>query len=113
MSGKVAGLVWRSPLPRLLKPLAALMADYAKDDGTSIRPSVPTLARQLDASQRTVQRHINQLLDLRVLEEQTSRAGGRRRPCTYRLRLDQLAGKGDKTVTLSKPENGDTGDAKR
>jgi len=60
-------LVWEADLPPSEKYVLLALADHARDDGTRIYPSVKTVCRKTGFSRRTVQRHINTLLDLDVL----------------------------------------------
>src|SRR5262245_11441137 len=77
MRGLLDGKVWQSALDPKLKPLAALLADIANDDGTSIFPSVAYLAWQLGDDlqptreprmERTIQHHLKKLVGEKVLE---------------------------------------------
>jgi len=90
MSGLVAGKVWQSNLPRKLKPLAAALADIAKDDGSSIYPSVAYVAWLLSSSERFIQGGMVTLRTMGVLEVVDNRGGGRGRTVKYRMVLEKL-----------------------
>ncbi len=85
MSGKLAGLVWDSNLPARLKPLAAVLADYANDDGTSIYPSVKTIGARLSRSRRTVQTGLSRLRAMGILVPVYDTKGGGGRATRYML----------------------------
>lgn len=76
MSKKLESQVWDSALPSRLKPLAALLADIASEDGGDIYPSVAKMAwllgdhdcgRGVPPNERSVQRHLEELIDLGIL----------------------------------------------
>ena len=53
--------VFSAKLPPKLKLVMLCMADYASDDGSSIFPSVETLAQRVGVSERTVLRALKEL----------------------------------------------------
>lgn len=71
MSGLIVGLVLRLPITDRFtseaKLIAAIYADHAWEDGTHAYPSVPTVARMSGLSERTVQRYLRTLEDLKLL----------------------------------------------
>lgn len=93
MSGLLAGRVWHSGLPAHLKPLAAALADEARDDGSNCRPAVAFIAWKLGADRRTVQRGMSTLRDMGVLratchgacQKRPGEGHGRASPVAYVL----------------------------
>jgi biotin operon repressor len=77
MSGLVAGKVWRSGLPAVLKPLAACLADEGNNQGQNIYPSISYLAWKLGISSRSVQRRMAELRQLGVICEVSKKRFGR------------------------------------
>jgi hypothetical protein len=90
MSGRLSGEVWKSDLPRKLKPLAASLADIANDDGSSIYPSVEYMAWRLSSSKRFVQYGLAKLKILGVLEVVGNPGGGRNLTVEYRMVEERL-----------------------
>jgi hypothetical protein len=68
VSGRVAGKVWHSDLKSKLKPLAACLADEGDDYGEGIYPSIGYTAWKLSVSERTVQRDMRELREMKVIE---------------------------------------------
>lgn len=85
MSGLLAGKVWHSNLHPDLKPLAAALADIARDDGTKIFPSVALMAWLVGRSPRSVQQNLSRLRDLGILIVVGGGRGGRYKSTEYRL----------------------------
>jgi hypothetical protein len=85
MSGRLSGQVWKSNLPRGLKPLAATLADFADDNGENIYPSVELIAWRLSASKRFVQYGLSELRALDVLRVVENGKGGRTLTVEYRM----------------------------
>lgn len=77
MSGLLAGRVWHSDLPSLLKPLAACLADEGNDRGEGIYPSIAYLAWKLGISERSVQRGMARLRQIGVIREVNKKKFGR------------------------------------
>jgi hypothetical protein len=69
VSGLLAGKVWHSDLNSDLKPLAACLADEANDRGEGIYPSIAYVAWKLSTSERTVQRGMRKLREMKVIEQ--------------------------------------------
>lgn len=72
------------------KMLAVRLADFADDDGRGIWPSVATLARETDLSERTVQRLLRDFVDeglLLVVSAATGRPG---EPTRYDFNMKSL-----------------------
>ena len=89
MSGRLVSAVFESRLTHRLKTVAAALATFGRDDGTSIRPSLNRLAHMCGRSQRRVQAAVSDLQAIGVLV--MVRRHGRSRPTEYRLDLDRLA----------------------
>jgi hypothetical protein len=68
VSGFLAGKVWHSDLKSKLKPLAACLADEGNDRGEGIYPSIGYTAWKLSVSERTVQRDMRELREMKVIE---------------------------------------------
>lgn len=86
--------VWRCAYARGGSHLLILLAlaDFARDDGTEIRPSMGTLARRVRASQRQATRIVRDLERDGVIELVANASGGAPGATrVYRLRLDRLA----------------------
>ncbi len=94
MSGRLAGLVWDSDLDAAPKALAAMLADYARDDGTSIYPSVATMARRLSRTPRSVQKNLAKLRHMGILVVVLGGKGGRSKSTKYRLDISRLPARG-------------------
>lgn len=60
-------LVWELDLPQSDKMVLLVIADHASDDGTNAYPSVGTIARKSSMSERTVQRSLVRLEQLRLV----------------------------------------------
>jgi DNA-binding transcriptional ArsR family regulator len=73
------------------KAVAVKLADYARPDGTSIYPAVPTMARELELSDRTVQRELRALEEAQLLVPVRKGGRGQGSSTAYRLDLDRLA----------------------
>lgn len=67
MSLKVTTLVWRAGLDATTKIVALRLADFADDDGGSIYPSVPRVARDCGLGERSVQGALRRLQNDGVL----------------------------------------------
>jgi hypothetical protein len=72
--------------------LALAMVDHARDDGTSIWPSVDELARKTRQSRRTVQRQIAKMVASGWLEQVRTATGRRGLTNEYRVRAAWVAG---------------------
>jgi hypothetical protein len=99
VSGLLAGKVWQSDLPRDLKPLAAVLADRADDDGNNLFPSVAYLRWALSdsdsppVSKRSVQAKRSALRNLGLLREVAAGEGGRGNFTRYRFVAEKLPGR--------------------
>jgi hypothetical protein len=89
MSGRLVSCVFESRLPHRLKSLAAVLATFGHDDGTSIRPSVDRVARLWGRSKRRALAALADLQALGVLV--VVRPHAPHRPTEYRLDLTRLA----------------------
>ena len=85
MSGRLVSCVFESRLPHRLKSLAAVLASFGRDDGSSIRPSIARVARLWGRSERRVQAALTDLQRIGVLV--VVRAHAPRRPTEYRIDL--------------------------
>ena len=96
MSGKAVGMVFDHYIGRGAELLLAVkLADNAHDDGTSIYPSVATLALQTRQSERSVQYQLKRMVEQGwlVLVKHArggGRAGGFGRPREYRIHKDWI-----------------------
>jgi len=100
MSVRCIDAVFRSWYPRGGNHLLVLiaMADFARDDGTEIRPSIATLAAKVRCGKRQLQYTLRDLCREGVVEPVSGTTGGARGSVTvYRLRLDRLTGAADCT----------------
>ena len=88
MSGRLVSVVFESRLSPRLKTVAAALATFGRDDGTSIRPSLNRVARMCGRSERRIQAALTDLQTLGVLV--VVRRHGRSRPTLYRLDLERL-----------------------
>lgn len=80
----------RIRMPKPLKFLALVLATYADEDGSRVRPGQDLLAADTGATDRTVRRQLDDLRDRYGLIEQLTRGGGRgrgRRTSVYRLTI--------------------------
>ena len=89
MSGRLVSCVFESRLTHRLKTLAAVLATFGRDDGTSIRPSVVRVARLWGRSERRTHAALADLQALGVLVVVQPHAP--HRPTEYRLDLIRLA----------------------
>lgn len=72
----------------LLKFVLYKMADWGADDGTSIYPAVPTIAKLTEMSERTVQRAIAELVRSGLLI--VVKEGGGQLATEYRIAVEKL-----------------------
>jgi hypothetical protein len=77
MSGALVTQVFDSALPRMLKPIAAALATFADDDGTSMFPSVARVAWMLGVHPRHARRAVSALRAMGVLVVRQRPAPGR------------------------------------
>jgi hypothetical protein len=90
MSGLLAGKVWQSALDSHLKPLAAVLADIANDDGSSIYPSVAYIAWLLGKGRRSIQVGLSELKALGIIEALGNDKGGRGQTTAYQMIEENL-----------------------
>ncbi|WP_408913819.1 helix-turn-helix domain-containing protein [Brucella pseudogrignonensis] len=74
------------------KMLAVRLADFADDDGRGIWPSVATLARETDLSERTVQRLLRNFVDEGLLVVVSAASGRPGEPTRYDFNMRTLIG---------------------
>lgn len=106
MSGLLAGKVWHSGLPSLLKPLAACLADEGNDRGQGIYPSIAYLAWKLGSSERSVQRGMHELREIGVIREVDKKKFGRTFLPVYFMDVSKLPYR----KPWAESRRGDTGD---
>jgi hypothetical protein len=68
MSDFFGRLVWKSGLRIELKIVAANLVSYADKAGRSIFPGTPAVAGELTLSDRTIQRRVDELVALKIIE---------------------------------------------
>jgi DNA-binding transcriptional regulator PaaX len=87
VSFHVLNAVWKLPLELPLGPTDKLvlvkLADYARDDGGNVYPSVATVARECWLSERSVRYALGRLLKAGHIRKEVP--AGRYRPATYRV----------------------------
>lgn len=88
MSGRLATLVWESGLPRRVRACAAVLAGFAKDDGSSVYPSMKRVAWSLSVTERQAQSLVSELRTLGVLR--VVRAQTVNHPAVYRFEETSL-----------------------
>lgn len=106
MSGYLAGKVWQSALDPELKPLAAALADIARNDGSKIYPSVAFVAWLLGRSTRSVQSGLSQLRDMEIITT-VKPGGGRGNSTEYQMdegKLPKRASWGETRAELNHEE---------
>lgn len=91
MSKHVENLVWRyAKVPPSEKLVLLKLADAANPDGTNAYPSLQEMAEECYLSKRTIQRALDQLQAIGVIEVQQVYHPGRHVPTTWRVRVDIL-----------------------
>lgn len=88
MSGRLVSAVFDSALPGWLKPYAAAIASFARDDGARVFPSLATLARMVGRDRRSARRAVRELRALGLLKVITP--AGHHRATTYQFRVTYL-----------------------
>lgn len=107
MSGKMSGLVFEHYPEGGGEMLTALcLADHADHDGTSIYPSVETVAKLTRQSRRTVQYHLSKMQESGWLLLVGNAKGGRQKAREYRINpawieTGKLPEKGAKTAPFN------------
>lgn len=94
MSIRVMTMVWDNyPAGGSELLLALALADIGRDDGTSIYPSVKTMASKTRLSERSIQYLLDKMRTSGYLQvvEQGGIAGKKRKATEYRINLDLLA----------------------
>ncbi len=89
MSGLLAGKVWQSALDPELKPLAAALADIARNDGSKIYPSVAYVCWLLGRSERGVQAGLAKLREAQIISI-VRQGGGRGNATEYCMNVEAL-----------------------
>ncbi len=101
---------WGSPSRKIV---AIKLADVANDDGTSIYPSIATVASEAELSERQVQRIMDEFREAGLLVV-VRKGGGRNRPTEYRFDLAAIDRLPDaKPVAEEGARAGKTGRGKR
>lgn len=90
MSVKLVLVALEARLPTVEKIVAIKLASHPADDGTNIRPSVPTIARSCGISVRTVQGSLRKLQELGILVLVKEADFGARKPREYRFNIEKL-----------------------
>jgi pyocin large subunit-like protein len=91
MSIHISSVVWRTALGGpSIKAVAMKLADCAHDDGTSAYPSVRTIARETEVSERTVQSALKELLALGVIVKARDGGSGPGNTTVYHFDLETL-----------------------
>lgn len=91
MSIHIASIVWRTELGGpSVKAVAMKLADCADDDGTNVFPSRRRLARETETVERTVDKAIDKLVELKVLVLVEKGGKGPGHTSAYRFDLDVL-----------------------
>ena len=90
MSFLVAGLVLKTKtsLPASSKLVLLGLAEHARQDGSSSFPSIQTLSRYAEVSERTAQRALKGLVEASWVEVEAKATN--RRPTTYRVNVAKL-----------------------
>jgi len=92
MSVKVMGLVWdHFPEGGGRKLTALALADKADHDGSRIYPSIKTIAWMTNQSERTVQRHIDAMIECGWLIKVEQGGMGPGSTTRYRIPVERLA----------------------
>lgn len=90
MSNHVTSLLRRRTLgiDFTCKSIVLLMGDLASDDGSGIYASKETMARELETSQRTIQRSIKKLVKAGFVSEVGKRKHQNGYTCEYKINVD-------------------------
>lgn len=117
------GQVWDIELPHHQQGVLLAMADHARDDGTSVYPSIEYLSWKTGYSERNVQRVLRELEDAELIVQIGNTHGGRGIKCEWQIHLENGAkkspfneSKGRQNVTVKKGDilsKGDKSDTKR
>jgi DNA-binding transcriptional ArsR family regulator len=106
MSIHISSVVWRTALGGpSIKAVAMKLADCAHDDGTSAYPSVRTIARETEVSERTVQSALKELLALGVIVKARDGGSGPGNTTVYHFDLETLYRLHAETQTKWKSED--------
>jgi hypothetical protein len=73
------------------KSIILLMADFASDDGSGIWASKATMAKELETTERTIQRTIKTLIDAGFVSEIGTRKHRNGETIEYKILLDTVA----------------------
>jgi hypothetical protein len=98
MSYRLQPLVWQAQLAGTVKLVLLKLCDHANDDGSSVRPSIPSVAKACGIGERTVQDAMKQLRFSAVLIQVRAADFSTRRPVEYRIDIGVLR-------ALSRKEN--------
>lgn len=91
MSIRLMTEVWTKEIDGIEQLALLVMADYANDDGSSVFPSIATVAWKLGVHERTAQRHLKKLRDKGALVKVAD--ARQHHPVEYRIDLSALADK--------------------
>lgn len=87
MSAKLMGQVWELQLHANEQIVLLALADHARDDGSSVYPSVAYLAWKVGCSERTVQRILRALESAKLIEDVSGKHGGRNHTTVYQIHV--------------------------
>jgi hypothetical protein len=82
-------IIRRCKLPRTVKLIACVVAQYGNIRGENIRPGLDLLAEDCDVDERTVRRALARLVELGLLERLSHGGGPTRKAATYRLTVPE------------------------
>jgi hypothetical protein len=82
-------IVRRCVIHPTTKLVGFVMAQYARSNGTSIRPGTKVVARVCIMTERNAERHLKKLRELGLIEKTTGGGGPNRRAASYRLTIPE------------------------
>jgi hypothetical protein len=82
-------IVRRCVIHPTTKLVAFVMAQYARSNGTSIRPGTKVVAAVCTMTERNAERHLRKLRELGLIEKTTGGGGPNRRAASYRLTIPE------------------------
>ena len=96
MSFSVQEAVWRTPMAgSTAKYVLLALARRADDDGGRVFPSLATIAKDCDLTDRSVRAAVRRLEKLGIVELVVEADPSRHRAREYRIRLDRLTGQAE------------------
>jgi DNA-binding transcriptional MocR family regulator len=101
MSILVMSMVYATKLGNANRKAVALkLADYARDDGGRVYPSLARISEETEVSKSTVQRSVRELLKMGILSVVKRGGAGPKATTEYKFNMDRLA-KLEKVVTVT------------